>query len=216
MKKLLFIILTCVFGICLNAQDNNTIENHVITFILKDKSEVLGYPNVKSNIVSYTYPNFSYYSNSDFGQALRKEYLFYYYDSEGKVNEISLSKIDSISVTDSSFYFVQLPDEAYYWSKVAESDNYILYDEGTMFKIYDKQSKEFLKIKLCGHSSDGKMFCKRDAKTFEERIQPYFKDCTEFIDLVKENLKEEKYDITVVGQTGGNKLFKGIANLQCK
>jgi hypothetical protein len=214
------VILFFLIGLLSNnvsAQEDSSSLEQVITFTLKDGSKVLGYTNSKKNIASFTYPNSSFYSNADFGQTLGKSSLiFFYYDNEGKEKEVALDKIDSVNVTDSSFYFMRLKGEAFFWSKVVENDNYILYDGGGVFKIYDKVNEKFLKIKLCRHSEDGKMYCKKDEQTFEEKIKPYFKDCSEFIDLVNENLKEDKYDITIVGQTGGNKLFKGIANLQCQ
>jgi uncharacterized protein YcfL len=217
MKTVLLLILTSSFGCSLYAQDNDATDNYIITFFLKDSSKIHGYCNIKKNIISYTYPTSTYYSNANFGQNLGSiGYVFYYYDNLGSAKEVLLENIDSVSVEDSSFYFMRLADDKYFWSKVVENDKYILFDIGSRFKIYDKKNEEFLEIKICGHSGDGKMFYKKDMKTFEERIKPYFQDCSGFIEMINENLKEDKYDLIVVGQTGGNKLFKGIANLQCK
>jgi hypothetical protein len=198
-------------------QSDNTEQDYIISFFLKDSTKIHGYQNVKKNIISYSYPTSTYYSNSNFGQNLGSiGYVFYYYDILGSAKEVLIEKIDSVSVADSSWHFMRLGDDKYFWSKVVENDNYILYDIGSRFKIYDKKNDVILEIKICGHSGDGKMFYKRDIKTFEERVKPYFKDCSEFITLVNENLKEENYDLMIVGQTGGNKLFKGIANLKCE
>jgi hypothetical protein len=196
------------------SQDDTLTSSHVISFILKDKTTILGYPNIKDNTLSYSYPTTTIYSNSDYGQALRNEYLFYYYDDQGKAHEILISKIESISVSDNSFYFVRIPDESYFYSQIVENDQYILYDEGTFFKIYNKQKKNYVKLGYTGHSFPGKTGLNKDIKSVEKYVKPYFSDCSDFIKKVQDNLVIEKYDDKNTMRTGF-RLFNGIANFQC-
>jgi len=207
------------------SQDDTLTSSHVISFILKDKTTILGYPNIKDDTLAYTYSYHldTIYTNHDYGQVPRRhEHLFYYYDVQGKAHEILSSKIESISVSDNSFHFVHISYEPYgsvFYNQIVETDQYILYDGGAYFKIYNKQKKAY--VKLDGsydarHSYPGRSGLNSDIQSVEKYLKPFFSDCSDFLKKVQDNLVIKKYnDKNQMISTGG-RLFNGIANFQCK
>lgn len=204
------------------SQDDTLISSHVISFVLKDKTTILGYPNIKDDTLTYTYssPIDTIYTNYDYGQFSRlNEYVFYYYDVQGKAHEILSSNIETISVSDSSFYFFHIHDnpyESYFYSTIVETDKYILYDAGSYFGIYNKQKKAIVVLGNTHHSLPGKSGLNRDIQLVEKYVKPFFSDCSDFLKKVQDNLVIEKYNDKYQMISTGGRLFDGIANFQCK
>jgi hypothetical protein len=211
MKTIILTLVLLLVGNISFAQEDEIEDGSVITFRLKDSSVVYGYPNIKKNFVSLHDPLVS--DGRDFGQGDKS---FFYYDNTGIHHFIDREKIDSVIVADNSFYFMQIKNSgSMFWNKVAENSSYILYDNGSLFKVYDKKKDNFVDIGFSEHSLPGKYGYGKDVKNYEKRIQPYFSDCADFLKLVQENLKQEKYTEENTIRYFGFKLFNGISNYQC-
>jgi hypothetical protein len=212
MKTILSLLVVLIIGSSSIAQDDTLNPTHVISFTLKDNSVILGYPNVKHNFVKLYDPMVS--DGRDFGQGDKS---FFYYDNRGQSHMILRELIDSVSVTDSSFYLMNIKNGGtMFWNKVVENEKYILFDNGSLFKVYNKVENNFVDIGFSEHSLPGKVGFNKDLKNFEKRIQPYFSDCDGFIKLVEINLQLQNYQEENTLRYFGFKLFKGIANYQCK
>lgn len=96
---------------------------------------------------------------------------------------------------------------------IFQNDKYLLtqYFEAGFHYAYikDKSTGKFLekKVKISWNH-------KRDQKKFRKKILPYFKDCSEFIKLVKENTKEHYRYAT--DYSNYNRMFRGISNMKCQ
>lgn len=211
MKKLFFTLTLLLISYANFAQEDANDEGSVITFILKDSSVVYGYPNIKKNFVEIH--DILVADGRDYCQGDKS---FFYYDQNGGVHSILNEKIESVSVADSSFYFLRVKNGGYlFWNKVVENNKYILYDNGSLFKLYDKKTDNYVDIGFSEHSLPGKVGYNKDVKNYEKRIQPYFSDCTDFLKLVQENLQLNNYTEENTKRYFGFKLFNGIANYQC-
>ena len=206
----LLLLFICNFNF---AQSENSEEEYVIKFILTDSSEVFGYDHAKE-IPSWDEMRSTIDHSRNFGEVGSS---YYYFDQKGKVQTVDFDNIDTIIVTDGSFCLtkLQIPNVDVYWNKVVENEKYILYDHVSFFQIYDKKSKQYVKLNYSGHSQPGNYGMNKDIKMLEKNIKPYFSDCKEFIEKVNANLTKENYADKKPMQTTGHRLFKGIANIQC-
>lgn len=207
----LLLLFICNFNF---AQSENSEEDYVIKFILKDSSEIFGYDYAKE-IPSWDEMRSTIDHSQNFGSVGGGS--FYYFDLKGEVQRVDYILIDTVIVTDGSYCFINREFKNYgnFWSKVVENEKYILYDKRANFMIYDKTTNQIVNQNYTGHSQPGNYGLNKDVKMLEKNIKPYFSDCKEFIEKVNANLTKENYTDKKPMQTTGHRLFKGIANIQC-
>ena len=175
-------------------------------YITNDGQTVEMHPNI--NKKKYTRGDLTF--STDY--ALTGSNLFYH-DKTGKLKKKAQNSISEMHY--GTKYYSRLKIGSAFGLKrlheiIVESKTHVLtlyYFSGNyLVYIFDKDQGKFVVKKEVVSN-----YYKKDAKKFEKKMAPYFKDCPEFLKKTREN-----YNTPYVN--GGyvrNSLFVGIENMKC-
>ncbi|WP_026451109.1 hypothetical protein [Aequorivita capsosiphonis] len=154
------------------------------------------------------------YSYSDY--ALTAERLFYH-NEKGKVIKVKQRKVSELFVGNN--YYTRLKIGSKFGLNrlhqvIVQNDKYVLTEyfshSSFYYYLYDKKNDNFIYKKKRAKNNT-----KDDVKFAKKYLKPYFKNCSEFIIRLDENLSKEYKKI--IGQGGySSDMMEGISNLECE
>ncbi len=138
-----------------------------------------------------------------------------YYSADGKRRKLPHGTIKEIY--HGSTHFLDLPFSAAGLKEmqrvVMMNDKYLLASLSTgpttyRFNLFDRRTNEAVAL-MVRHS----LTYKEDLRNYEEYLVPYFGDCTEILQIIKNSIGKEQYAKIVLA---GDKMFRTVSNFDCE
>ncbi len=201
MKKI-YIVFCLVFSLIAQSQESNNF------FVKNNDEKILMHRNIKNNFYEKNDERFS----GDY--ALTGEFLWYH-NEEGGLKRIRQSKVREVLFDKKHYTNLKIGSLVGFnrlHEIIIESNDYILtqYYFNYYYFVYllDKKKEKFVFKKQIV-----KRKFKKDNKLFEDKIMPHFKECSYFIEKVRENLANDYWGEEYVPE---NLLFDSLSNLKCE
>ena len=138
-----------------------------------------------------------------------------YYDHQKKRQKLPRGEVKEVYI--GSTHYLDLPNfingAKMLQRVVMMSDNYLLtsiYETGQsacLFNLIDRRTNEGI-AKMVIHSVN----YKHDLRSYETYLEPYFGDCPEILEIIKNGIGKDQYANVI---EAGDRMFRGVSNFDC-